>query len=210
MMDEKILVCKKLRNLAKLGRIYVNEEWTCKGSHFLAYLEFCGVDECEFVKKYVSNLQPYMIDKRIVQRDSEIVICTIDSIYRISLCIKMNEMLQEEISASFHVDNEKEETQNELMCGRNEQYVTIFTDCVLSRCDETGKYVVKARFQRGLKVLPLYLTARKYGECFVVEKRAIELELLEHCNKYVRDLYTSDLDLDYDGVFFFQIYSWLN
>ena len=34
----------------------------------------------------------------------------------------------------------------------------------------------------------------------VVEKRGIDLQFISYCNDYIRDLYTSDLDLDFNQI----------
>lgn len=61
-------------------------------------------------------------------------------------------------------------------------------------------YVVKAIFQRGLKLLPLELPAMKCKDVFIVQKSAINTLFVSYCNDYIRDLYTSDLDLDFDKI----------
>ena len=51
-----------------------------------------------------------------------------------------------------------------------------------------------------MKILPLELAAMKCKDVFVVEKRGIDLQFISYCNDYIRDLYTSDLDLDFNQI----------
>lgn len=50
------------------------------------------------------------------------------------------------------------------------------------------------------------MPAVKCQDVFIVEKNAINLQFLSYCNDYIRDLYTSDLELDFDKI---QVFSML-
>ena len=102
-----INVCKKLRNLAKLDRIKLDETEHRSGlnKHLFDYIEYCGHDVLEFVKQYLSNLQPYMIERRKDQEPEKSFICVVDNLYRVSVYIKVNAKQFEEVVVSFHEDN---------------------------------------------------------------------------------------------------------
>lgn len=102
-----IKVCKKLRNLAKLDRIVLDETEHRSGlnKHLFDYIEYCGKDVLEFVKQYLSNLQPYMIERRKDQEPDNAFICVVDNLYRVSVYIKVNAKQFEEVIVSFHEDN---------------------------------------------------------------------------------------------------------
>lgn len=196
-------VCRKLRRLAKLERLRLDESEHGSGlnRHLFDYIQYCGLDVLFFVKQYLSNLQPYMIERRKDQEKVETFLCVIDNLYRISIYIKVDNQQFEEAVISFHEDNKRGVAKtNSLMKVDTHRYVPVFADSVLSKMEEENKYVVKAFFQRGMKVLPLELPAVKYKDFFIVEKRGIDLQFVSWCNDYIRDLYTSDLKLDFDRI----------
>ncbi len=196
-------VCKKLRRLAKLDRLRLDESEHRSGlnRHLFDYILYCGLDVLFFVKQYLSNLQPYMIERRKDQEKEESFLCVIDNLYRISIYIKADNRQFEEAVISFHEDNKRGVARtNSLIKNDIRRYVPIYADSVLSKTAEGDKYVVKAFFQRGMKVLPLELLAVKCRDFFIVEKRGIDLQFVSWCNDYIRDLYTSDLRLDFDRI----------
>lgn len=198
-----IKICKILRRLAKLDRIRLDENEHRSGlnKHLFDYIEYCGRDVLDFVKEYLSNIQPYMIERRKEQEKKDTFICVIDNLYRVSVYIKVDKEEFQEIIISFHEDNKRGIAKtNDLIKIDQEKYVAIFADSVLSKLADENKYVVKALFQRGLTILPLELAAVKCQDVFVVEKKAINVQFVSYCNDYIRDLYTSDLDLDFDKI----------
>ncbi len=203
-----IAVCRKLRRLAKLDRLKLDENEHRSGlnKHLFDYIEYCGRDVLDFIKQYLSNLQPYMIVRRKDQEPERSFLCVIDHIYRVSVYIKADTRQFEEVIISFHEDNKRGIARtNSLIPADNMRYVPIFADSVLSRIEHENRYVVKAFFQRGLTVLGLELAAAKCEDLFIVEKNAIHMQFLSYCNDYIRDLYTSDLDLDFDRIEVFSV-----
>lgn len=201
-------VCRKLRRLAKLDRLKLDENEHRSGlnKHLFDYIEYCGRDVLDFIKQYLSNLQPYMIVRRKDQEPERSFLCVIDHIYRVSVYIKADTRQFEEVIISFHEDNKRGIARtNSLIPADNVRYVPIFADSVLSRIEHENRYVVKAFFQRGLTVLGLELAAVKCEDLFIVEKNAIHMQFLSYCNEYIRDLYTSDLDLDFDRIEVFSV-----
>ncbi|MEZ3485098.1 MAG: hypothetical protein K1W22_00475 [Lachnospiraceae bacterium] len=157
-----IAVCRKLRRLAKLDRLKLDETEHRSGlnKHLFDYIEYCGRDVLDFVKQYLSNLQPYMIMRRKDQEPERSFICVIDKIYRVSVYIKADNRQFEEVLISFHEDNKRGIARtNSLIQADKARYVPIFADSVMSCIEEENRYVVKAFFQRGLTVMGLDLAA---------------------------------------------------
>jgi len=153
------------------------------------------------LKQYLSNIQPYMILRRKDQEPDQSFICVIDNIYRVSVYIKVDNRQFEEVVISFHENNKRGIAKtNSLIEADQNRYVPIFADSVLSCVAEENRYVVRAFIQRGLTVLGLDLAAAKCEDVFLVEKNGIHMQFLSYCNEYIRDLYTSDLDLDFNQI----------
>lgn len=55
-------ICREIRNLAKLGRIQLNETTHRSGlnKQLYSYIEYCGIDVKDYIKDYLANLQPLM------------------------------------------------------------------------------------------------------------------------------------------------------
>ena len=203
-----IAVCRKLRRLAKLDRLKLDEREHRSGlnRHLFDYIEYCGRDVLDFVKQYLSNIQPYMILRRKDQEPDQSFICVIDNIYRVSVYIKVDNRQFEEVVISFHENNKRGIAKtNSLIEADQNRYVPIFADSVLSCVAEGNRYVVRAFIQRGLTVLGLDLAAAKCEDVFLVEKNGIHMQFLSYCNEYIRDLYTSDLNLDFDRIEVFSV-----
>lgn len=163
-----ISICKKIRELAKLERLTLDETTHRSGlnKHLFDYIEYCGMDVLAFIKQYLSNLQPYMIERRKDQEKAASYICVIDNLYRVSVYIKVDQKQFEEVVISFHEDNKRGIAKtNSLQKIDLNRMVPIFADSVLSRVSGENRYVVKAFVQRGLKILPLELAAVKC-RCF--------------------------------------------
>lgn len=204
-----IKVCKKLRGLAKIDKIAMDETEHRSGinKHLFDYIEYCGMGVLEFIKNYLSNLQPYMIERKKEQEKIKTFICVVDSLYRISVYNKVDTKQFEEVIVSFLEDNKRGIAKsNKLIKIDSQKYVPIFADSILNKLSNENKYIIKAYFQRGLKLLPLEMPAVKCQDVFIVEKNAINLQFLSYCNDYIRDLYTSDLELDFDKI---QVFSML-
>ena len=59
--------------------------------------------------------------------------------------------------------------------------------------------------QRGLLELPLEIAGFKCKDIFVVNRKSIDTLFLSYCNDYIKELYTSDLDIDYDTIEVFSV-----
>ena len=100
-------VCKKLRKLAKLDRLQLDETMhrSNLNLHLFKYIKYCGLSPLEYIKEYLSNLQPYMIERRKDQEKQASFICVVDNMYRISVYIKADNSFGDEMIISFHEDN---------------------------------------------------------------------------------------------------------
>ena len=60
-----IKVCRRFRHLAKLDRLRIDmtEQRSGLNKHLFGYIEYCGMTPLDFVRQYLSNLQPYIIER---------------------------------------------------------------------------------------------------------------------------------------------------
>lgn len=203
-----IKVCRKLRALARLDRITLDTSTYRSGlnQHLFEYIEYCGLDTLTFVKTYLSNLQPYMIQRRKDQESLKSYLCVIDNLYKVSVYIKADTKQFEEIIVSFHEDNKRGVAKsNKIQLYSRNQYVPIFADSVLSKVADENRYVVKVMAQRGLLELPLEVVGFKCQDIFIVNRTSIDALFLSYCNDYIKELYTSDLNLDFDRIEVFSV-----
>lgn len=200
---QNVSLCKKIRNLGKLDRIKLDESEHRSGlnKHLLQYLEYCGVTPLDYIKDYLSNLQPYMIERRQDQEKFPGAICILDNVYRVSLYIKVNSSQFEEVIVSFHENNHNGIAKtNSLIRPKQLEYAFIFADRITAYYEGTNTYSVHAIMQRGLKKLPVNVSGKKYKDGFIVLRSDVERVFLDYCNEYIRDLYTSDLQIDFSKV----------
>lgn len=203
-----IKACKRIRQLAKLDRLRIDEDTHQSGinKHLFSYIEYCGYEVLEFVRMYLSRLQPYMLERRTDQEEVDSYLCVIDTLYKVSVYIKADTTQFEEVIVSFHEDNKRGVARTNSLIKRSDiDTVPIFSDCITGHSPETERYTVREIFQRGLKELPIELSAVKCEDFFLVSRRAIELQFISYCNDYLRDLYTSDLDIDFSQVEIFSM-----
>lgn len=198
-----ISICKKIRYLASLDRIQLDVKDPHSGlnCHLFDYIKYCGYEPLDFIKSYLVQLQPFMIKRRKDQEPDKSFVCVIDNLYRISVYIKFITTQFEEVIVSFHEDNKRGVAKsNSLMQRSDNSLVPVFADSITGKVSNENKYTVKCFCQRGMLVLPLELPAIKCKEVFLVRRNTIETHFISLCNDYIRDLYTSDLQLDFDKV----------
>ena len=203
-----IAICRKIRRLAKLDRLLLDESLHRfpQNKHLFDYINFCGKDVLEFIKEYLSNIQPYMITRNQKQEPDKHFICVIDNQYAVSLYIKLNATQHEEVVVSFHENHIRGiAKQNRLLQTQRNQLVPVFAESVQVHVENTNNYVVRVLVQRGMLILPLSISAQKCADVFLTYKSNIDTELINYCNEYLRDLYTSDLELDFDKIELFSI-----
>lgn len=203
-----IKTCRKIRKLAKLDRITLDETTHRSGlnKHLFDYIKYCGLEPLLFIKEYLANIQPYMILRRSDQEPDKDFLCIIDNAYCISVYIKLNTKQYEEIIVSFHEDNKRGVAKtNSLQKIDLQKYVPVFADSILGKVENENRYVVKVFCQRGMKILPLELSAIRCEDVFIVQRHAIDMQFISYCNDYIKDLYTSNLDLDFDKIEVFSV-----
>ena len=192
-----IVACAKLRKFAKLGQLSLDIT-ECRGEfnkNLIDYIEYCGRDVFDFFKEYLSNLQPYMIrEMSNSQKSKKAFICAIDNVYQILICVKKECGIEKAI-ISFPESNVRMK-----YFLSDQETVPVFADSITGHLKDKNIYEVKVFIQRGMKVLPLTLHGAKYQDVFAVSKKDIEDEFMEYCCDYIRDLYTSNLDLDFEKV----------
>ncbi len=200
--------CKKIRDLAKLDRITLDTSTHRSGlnQHLFDYIEYCGLDTLTFIKSYLSNLQPYMIVRRKDQEARKSFLCVIDNLYKVSVYIKADTKQFEEIVISFHEDHKRGVAKsNKLQLYSGNNYVPVFADSILSKVENENKYVIKVIAQRGLLTLPLEIAGFQCKDIFVVSRKSIDTLFVSYCNDYIKELYTSDLELDFDKIEVFSV-----
>ncbi|MBQ7429757.1 MAG: helix-turn-helix transcriptional regulator [Butyrivibrio sp.] len=190
------LMAKKLRKLAKLDRIKLDEtEHASKlNLHLLKYLDYIGIDKLEYIKQYLSNIQPFMISEIKSQEKFDNSICILDEFYRISVYIKLDATFGEEIIVSFH-ENNKSGVARRNTYNSNLSYVYVFADSIGSHVNNTDYYTVNLFITRGVSTFPINVPASKYdADGFLVRYTYINNAIIDISNRYLEDLYTSDID----------------
>ncbi len=190
------LLAKKLRKLAKLDRIKLDEtEHASKlNLHLLKYLDYIGIDKLEYIKQYLSNIQPFMISEIKSQEKFDNAICILDEFYRISVYIKLDATFGEEIIVSFH-ENNKSGVARRNTYNSNLSYVYVLADSIGSHIDNTDNYTVNLFITRGISTFPINVPASRYDEDgFLVRYTYINNAIIDISNRYLEDLYASDID----------------
>ncbi|MFI3213085.1 MAG: hypothetical protein R3Y24_07060 [Eubacteriales bacterium] len=141
-----------------------------------------------------------MISPRKDQEPSNSFICVIDNLYRISVYIKIDSKQLEEVIVSFHENNIPGMAKSNIYDIELPKYVPVFADSVNAKIENENKYVVKIFVQRGLKVLPIEMPTIKCQDTFIVKSAAINVMFLAYCNDYIKDLFSSNLSLDFDKI----------
>lgn len=198
-----VSVCKTIRNLAKLDRIKLDESEHRSGlnKHLFRYVEYCQSTPLEYIKEYLSNLQPYMIERRKDQEKEKAFICIIDKMYQVSVYIKLDKTFEKEIIVSFHEDNIRDVAKrNNLIQMNQRKFVPVFADSIGSINPRNGNASLKVIAQRGMKILPLTVIGIQCEDFFIVRQQDIDLQFVSYCNEYIQDLYTSNLKLDFDQI----------
>ena len=109
----------------------------------------------------MSHLQPFMISEIKSQEKFDNAICIIDEFYRISLYIKVDATIGEEIIVSFHENNKNGITKRNAVNNRIGD-VYVFADSIGSHIANTDTYSINLFITRGVKTFPISLAARKY------------------------------------------------
>ena len=195
LLSQKILA-RRLRKLAKLDRLVLDESEHASGLnlHLLKYLDYIGVDKLEYIKQYLSNIQPFMISEIASQEKFDNAICVLDDFYRISVYIKVDATKGEEIVVSFHENNVRGIAKRNPI-SNNLSYVYVFADSIGSHVEGTNDYSINMFVTRGTSTFPINVPASRYDEDgFLVRYSYINNAIISIANRYLEDLYTSDVD----------------
>lgn len=171
--------CRIIREQAKLGKIKLatSVKLSELNKHLVDYIEHFGIDLQDYVRSYLSNVQPYMITK-----ESDLTNCLIDGLYGLSIT--------DELTVRF-TEKDRTNSVNVATAVRSTK-VPVFADRVLSQVSGTNKFVIRAVFQVGLLELPLDLAGYKHNDIFLVDKRMIDTAIMSHCEEYISSVHESN------------------
>lgn len=197
-----MLICKQIRNLAKLGRVSLCTDCYSIGraKNLLNYLDYVGINLQDYIKEYLENIQPYMLQRDLSKEPNESYISVIDNMYAISLYIKGDVTEYQEVVVSFCENYEKITT-----CTNPDKMVPVFAERIGSVNKDTQEYYVDVFLQRGLLAFPVFVQAIKHEDFFLVRERDISVAVINYCNRYIEELYSSKLNLNFDEIEIFSI-----
>lgn len=194
-----VKICKEIRRLAQLDRLKIDDSTHRSGLnlHLLSYLRYCDLDIKTYIKGYLMNLQPFMLQRFTEQEPDRSFICVLDCMYRISVYIKIDKTFGKEIIVSFHENNKRGiAKENNMITNRGVNYVPVFADEIRSRVEGSAREEIKLLIQRGIMKVPVLVMGQLCENgTYIVNEQDIETPIIDQCNQYLRDLYTSDLDL---------------
>ena len=195
-----VKVCKEIRKLAKLDRIQLDNSMHRSGlnKHLYSYIEYCGLDVRTYIKDYLSNIQPFMIERFQSQEPANNFICVLDNMYRVSIYIKLDKTFGNEVIVSFHENNKRGiAKENNMIRNRTEQLVPVLAEELCAKIEGSPREEIKILIQRGMLLLPIRIMGQKCENgVYIVNERDIETPIIDQCNQYLRDMYTSDLELE--------------
>ena len=195
LLQQKLLA-RKLRKLARLDRIKLDESAHSSDHnlHLFKYLDYLGIDKLDYIKDYFSHIQPFMLREMRSQEKFENAVCVLDRFYRISLYIKVDATRGEEIIVSFH-ENHKNGIAVKNSPEPQDNMVYVFADSIGSHISGSNNYSVNLFITRGVRSFPINVPAVRYDDDgFLVRYRYINNALTDIANRYLDDLYTSDID----------------
>lgn len=98
---DTVAVCRQIRNLARLDRLALDESEHRSGlnKHLFSYIEYCGMDVRGYIREYLSNLQPFMIERL----QSQELIALLDERYKVK-SQKGIDVILERIKDSIHAN----------------------------------------------------------------------------------------------------------
>ena len=193
-----INVCKKIRKLAKLEqfKLDTSDFSDSENLHLFLYLNYCHVSTEGFVKGYLSNLQPYMISG--TQTGSYNTVCVLDEIHHVSLKIKLDEAQSEEMIVSFHKCHKVDVAKNHsCLKVKGTDKVQVLSDCITGGITNTNTKAIDILIPRGIINIPVSLVGELQPDgTFLVSKNSLGKAMLDVCDDYLKELYTSTLDID--------------
>ncbi len=207
-----VQACHKIRKLAKLDKVELDATVSSGGlnQHLLSYLDYCGIHELDFVKEYLSNLQPYMLEARTNKEGERVFLCVIDNLYWMVVAITIDDNQCEKLVVSFQEASKCGITKKHVTARELPMYLPVFADCITGRVHNTNNVSIKVFVQRGMMVLPIDIPGYMYQDIFIIYRKYVENAFVENGNRYLRDLYTSDLKLNFEEIDIFSALHQLN
>lgn len=187
---DSVNVARLIRRLARLDRIRMdmNRHQHSASDHLFDYLEYCGWSVLDYVKKYLQNIQPYMIIRNKSQEPNENYVCVIDDMYAISLYIKLDTRQYDEVIVSFHESAQGMFARSNRFRVKSWRYVPVIAEEVKAYVPETNKRVITLWVMRGLVCKECTVTATQEGNYFLADYLAIEAQLVSVVNEYMYNI----------------------
>ena len=198
---DNVVYCRQIRRLAALDRITLDESIHSVNEyskHLFSYIEYCGLNPKDYIKNYLSNLQPYMLEHLGSQEKTNTMICVLDNAYRISLYIKADRAKGNEVIISFHENSKRgiAKDNNQIIRNNINETVPVFGEPTGTKLEGSDKEQIKVFIQRGMLVFPVLVMAQACEDgIYLVRRNDIEQPIIDACNQYLRDLYASNIDL---------------
>lgn len=187
---DSVNVARLIRRLARLDRIRMdmNRHQHSASDHLFDYLEYCDWSVLDYVKKYLQNIQPYMIIRNKSQEPNENYVCVIDDMYAISLYIKLDTRQYDEVIVSFHESAQGMFARSNRFRVKSWRYVPVIAEEVKAYVPETNKRVITLWVMRGLVCKECTVTATQEGNYFLADYLAIEAQLVSVVNEYMYNI----------------------
>ena len=193
-----INVCKKIRKLAKLEqfKLDTSDFSDSENLHLFRYLDYCHVSKEGFVKGYLSNLQPYMISR--TQTGSYNAVCVLDEIHHVFLIIKLDEAQSGKMIVSYHKCPMADVVKNHICLKVNgTDKVQVLADCITGGITNTNTKTIDILIPCGIINIPVSLVGELQPDgTFLVSKNSLGKAMFDVCDDYIKELYTSTLDID--------------
>lgn len=176
-----------IRKLARLDRIRLdtNDHRHSANKHLFEYIEYCGYSVIDYVKKYLQNIQPYMIIRNKSQEPDENYLCVIDDMYAVSLYIKLDTRKYDEVIVSFHESAQGMFARSNRFRVKSWRYVPVIADQVKAYVPETNKRVITVWIMRGMVCKECTVTATQVANYYLADFLAIEAQLVSVVNEYM-------------------------
>ena len=196
-----INICRKIRRYAREGNIKVDHSIhrgnNGKNLHIFKMIEACGISVDNFIKGYLSVLQPYSLSSfpgaNGLSKDN-MWFCDIG--YRVSLLIKVNDRDKNSpIVISFHESNFKSHNKIGGKDFRDKKCAVLINDITSTICN-TNEKVVKYYVQRGfIRTEIKSVTNYVNKDVALVEYKDINKEfstILDKIYARIADMYLDD------------------
>jgi len=208
--------CRRIRRIAMAGNVKLDDSVhrdNIYNKHLFSYIEYCGWDPLDYIKTYLSNLQPFMLEHRGNQEKTDTMVCVLDNAYRVSLYIKADGHRGNEVIVSFHENIDpkrkvvRENNTKKDTTRLAKQVVPVIAEPTGARLEGSPREQVKVFIQRGMLLFPAMIMAQKCSNgLYLVEREGLEQPIIDACNQYLRDLYASNVKLeDLDNVEIFSV-----